>query len=356
MNRRHFLLSMAGGLAAAIVPRSVPGLGAPASARSTLGIADYSFNIRSTAKRSGQRIKPLDDPLDLLKHCQSLGAGGVQMEIGIRDKQYTTTLREYAEAQGMFIEASASLPRAPDDVERFAEMVRTAKQTGAKIIRIAIGGRRYEQFDNAEQFKAFAERSLESIQLAEPIAAREQMYLAVENHKDWRMSDLLAILKRIDSRYVGVCIDTGNSFALLEDPMEVVRAYAPWAFSVHLKDMTVCEYEEGFLLADVPLGDGSLDLPAMIDLLRKTKPGIQFSLEMATRDPLKVPCLTDKYLATFANVPASDLAHALRYVRTHAREKQSLPRVSHLPLDEQVKLEEENVKKCLRYASERLSL
>ncbi len=167
MNRRHFLLSVAGGLAAAVVPRSAPGLGAPASARSTLGIADYSFNIRNTAKRSGQSIKPLDDPLDLLKHCQSLGAGGVQMEIGIRDKQYTTTLREYAEAQGMFIEASASLPRAPDDVERFAETVRTAKQTGAKIVRIAIGGRRYEQFDNAEQFKAFAERSLESIQLAE---------------------------------------------------------------------------------------------------------------------------------------------------------------------------------------------
>ena len=347
---------MAGGLVAAAVPRSVPGLGAPASFRSALGIADYSFNIRNTAKQSGQRIKPLNDPLDFLKYCHGLGAGGVQMIIGIRDKQYTTTLREYAEAQGMFIEASASLPRAPSDVERFAEMVRTAKQTGAKVVRIAIGGRRYEQFDNAEQFKAFAKRSFESIQLAEPIAARQQMFLAVENHKDWRMGELLDILKRLDSQYVGVCIDTGNSFALLEDHMEVVRAYTPWAFSVHLKDMTVCEYEEGFLLADVPLGDGLLDLPAMIDLLRKTKPEIQFSLEMATRDPLKVPCLTDKYLATFANVPASDLARALRYVRTHACDKQSLPRVSHLPLDEQVKLEEENVKKCLRYASEHLGL
>lgn len=356
MNRRHFLLSMAGGSAAVIVSRSVPGLGVPASVRSTLGIADYSFNIRLTAKGSGQRIKPLDDPLDLLKRCQGLGAGGVQMPIGIRDNQYTTALRDYAEAHGMFIEASASLPREPNDVERFAETAGTAKQAGAKIVRVAIGGRRYEQFDNAEQFKAFTKRSLESIQLAEPIVAGQHLYLAIENHKDWRISDLLAILKRLDSPYVGVCIDTGNSFALLEDPMEVVKAYAPWAFSVHLKDMAVGEYEEGFFLADVPLGDGLLDLTAMIDLLRKTKPGIQFTLEMATRDPLKVPCLTDKYLATFANLPASDLAGALRYIRTHAREQQSLPRVSQLPIDEQIKLEEDNIKKCLRYASEHLRL
>jgi sugar phosphate isomerase/epimerase len=31
---------------------------------------------------------------------------------------------------------------------------------------------------------------------------------------------MLEMLKRIDSEYVGVCIDTGNSFSLLEDPIE----------------------------------------------------------------------------------------------------------------------------------------
>jgi len=153
-----------------------------------------------------------------------------------------------------------------------------------------------------------------------------------------------------------VCVDTGNSFALLEDPMAVVEAYAPYAFTVHLKDMAVAEYEDGFLLADVPLGRGVLNLPKMIEIFRKENPGINFSLEMATRDPLEVPCLTEKYWATFEDVPGSDLARALRYVRANASPKQILPKVNHLPMGELVKIEEANIKYCLAFAKEHLDL
>ncbi len=255
----------------------------------------------------------------------------------------------------MFLEGSVSLPKERSDVERFEAALRTAKQAGAKVIRTAIGGRRYEQFDNAGQFEAFAERSLKSLQLAEPVATRQRMRLAIENHKDWRIDQMLDRLKRLGSEYVGVCVDTNNSFALLEDPMAVVEAYAPVGFAAHLKDMAVAEYEDGFLLADVPLGQGLLDLPRMVRILRKARPEIQFSLEMATRDPLKVPCLTQKYWATFEDVPGSDLARTLRYVRENASPER-LPKVNHLPLGEQVKLEEENIKRCLRYASKHLNL
>jgi hypothetical protein len=76
---------------------------------------------------------------------------------------------------------------------------------------------------------------------------------------------------------------------------------------------------------------------------------------MATRDALKVPCLTDRYWVTFADVPGSDLARALRYVRANAS-TESLPKVNHLPLDELVKLEGDNIKQSLAFAKERLNL
>jgi len=76
---------------------------------------------------------------------------------------------------------------------------------------------------------------------------------------------------------------------------------------------------------------------------------------MATRDPLKVPCLTEKYWATFKDVPGFDLARTLRYVRANANPLH-LPRVSHLTLDEQIRLEEANIAKCLVFSSERLNL
>jgi sugar phosphate isomerase/epimerase len=141
----------------------------------------------------------------------------------------------------------------------------------------------------------------------------------------------------------------------LEDPMALVEAYAPWAASVHLKDAAVKEYDEGFLLADEPLGDGLLDLPAMVATLRKAAPKIHFTLEMMTRDPLKVPCLTPKYWATMANVPGSELARTLTVVRAKTP-KEPLPTVRGLSLEQRLKLEDDNVRKCLGYARARLGL
>ena len=355
MDRREVLCSIVGGLAAATIGDMGRIYGMEETKSSRLGIADFSYNIRLRAERTGRMKGKLGDPLNFLDHCHNIGAGGVQINISVRDEAYARKLRQKAEAYGMFVEGSASLPQDRSGIERFEATVRTAKQAAAKVIRIAIGGRRYEQFSKADQFKAFAERTWKSLQLAEPVAARQRMRLAIENHKDWRIDQMLDMLKRISSEYVGVCVDTGNSFALLEDPMAVVETYAPYGFAAHLKDMAVAEYGDGFLLADVPLGQGVLNLPNMVETLRKANPEIQFSLEMATRDSLKVPCLTDKYWATFAKVPGSDLARTLRYVRANASPER-LPKVNHLPLDKLVELEEANIKKCLAFAREHLDL
>ena len=131
--------------------------------------------------------------------------------------------------------------------------------------------------------------SIHSLSLAAPVVARHGVLLAVENHKDWRADELIAMLKRVGNDHVGVCLDTGNSIALLEDPMEVVEALAPRAFTTHFKDMGLEEYREGFLLAEVPLGTGVLDLPRVVRILRTARPEIRFNIEMITRDPLEVP-------------------------------------------------------------------
>ena len=356
MNRRDALFSIAGGAAVSILGTPARAPGFARSKGTQLGIAQFSYNIRLKAGRSGRAKIRLDDPLNFLDHCHEVGAGGVQMSIGVREETFASKLRHKAEAYGMFVEGSAGLPPSRSDVEKFEAVVRTAKQAGANVIRVAMGGRRYEQFDRAEQFRTFADRSQKSLQLGEPVAARHGMRLAIENHKDRRIPEMLEMLNHISSEYVGLCVDTGNSFALLEDPMATVEAYAPWALAAHLKDMALAEYEDGFLLADVPLGKGVLNLPEMVGIFRKANPGINFSLEMATRDPLQVPCLTEKYWATFEDVPGSDLARTLRYVRANASSKQILPKVNHLPTDKLVRIEETNIKQSLAYAKEHLDL
>jgi hypothetical protein len=113
------------------------------------------------------------------------------------------------------------------------------------------------------------------------------------------------------------------------------------------------EYPQGFLLAEVPYGTGILDLPPMIRTLRSVRPEIRFNVEMITRDPLKVPCLTDSYWETFPDLPARHLARALSLVRGHPP-KQALPRISSLAQADQLRAEDENVRLCLAFGRERL--
>ncbi len=147
----------------------------------------------------------------------------------------------------------------------------------------------------------------------------------------------------------------GNNLALLEDPVETVEALAPWAYSVHLKDMAIAEYEDGFLLSEVPLGEGFLDLKKLVVTVRKHHPEVQFGLEMITRNPLKIPCLTDGYWATFEDVSGQRLARMLALVRSH-KPARPLPRLDGLSREQQMEREAENIRQCLAYARRHLDL
>jgi sugar phosphate isomerase/epimerase len=255
----------------------------------------------------------------------------------------------------MFVEGICALPRDRADLDRFEAELLTARRAGAGVVRVVmLPGRRYERFSSREEYLEWTARGVASLELAAKAAARRGVRLALENHKDQRVEERLEVLARVDAAHVGACVDTGNSFALLEDPVEVVRAFASRAFSVHLKDQAVREHENGFLFADAALGDGFLDLEEMVRILRGARPDVRFSLETITRDPLEVPCLTEGYWASFGDVPAADLARTLRLVRTHAAT--GLLSVSGLSLEAQVRLEEDVVTRSLAFARDRLDL
>jgi sugar phosphate isomerase/epimerase len=328
---------------------------ADAGGRKRLGLVLYSFAVRLAADKAGGPTASLNDPLVFLEHCHQLGAGGIQTPFGTRDRSYTSRLRAKAESYGLYLEGIIRLPRDRADLERFTAEARTAVEVGARVLRTTLlSGRRYEVFDSAAAFQAARAQALQSLAFAEPVVARHGLCLAVENHKDFRTDELTALLKRLDSRHVGVCVDTGNNLALLEDPHEVVEALAPWASTVHLKDMAVAECEDGFLLSEVPLGEGMLDLTQIVGTLRRAQPKIQFGLEMITRDPLRVPCLTPRYWKTLGTLPGRDLARTLALAR---RQKTGqLPRLSGLTRVQQLAAEDANVRKSLAYAAKHLQL
>ncbi len=352
MTRRDLLRTLA---AAPVALGAASRLGAT-DARNRLGVCTYSYNLHWNAARGQHPNVRFKTPVEFLDYCHQLGSAGVQIVVGNWSPEETAKVRARAEATGQYVEGQVNLPRQAGDVERFDAQVRTAKAAGADVVRgVCMGGRRYEVFKAAEEFRRFQEQSWRALTLAEPVVRKHGVRLGIENHKDNRVPELVDLLKRLGSEWVGVCLDTGNSIALLEDPYAVVEALAPLTVTTHFKDMAVAESDDGFLLSEVPLGEGYLDLPRIVNTIRRAAPQARFNLEMITRDPLRIPCLTDRYWATLESVTGHQLARALANVRARAAKK-PLPRTTGLSVDERLQAEDDNVRKCFRYAREHLGL
>lgn len=342
MKRRTFLATT---LAAAAAPSSsVP--------RQRLGItiASYAKHWRSKPALPGWQ-----DALKVLDRCQELGAGSLQISVNNWSEDFAGAVREKRESLNVTLEGQISLPKKTSDLDRFEANLKAAKEAGSKILRcVCLGGRRYETFKTLDSWKTFVKESRAALERAEPLLKKHGLKLAVENHKDWRIDEHLELMRHLDSEWIGVNFDFGNNLALLEDPHEMAEALAPYILTTHVKDMGLQPYQDGFLLSEVPLGEGILDLPKLITICRKAKPDIQFNLEMITRDPLKIPVLTEQYWITMSKLPAPDLARTLRLVQDRSAKK--LPSTSDKDREAQLALEDAQVRSCFAYAKKHLAL
>ncbi|MEO5998453.1 MAG: TIM barrel protein [Chitinophagaceae bacterium] len=321
-----------------------------------MGVVVHSYAARWLSKVQSQKYPGFTNAIDLLEHCHQIGAGGVQVIVKDWSEDFAKSLRDKREKFGMYLEGSIGVPARVEDVPRFEKEVINAKEAGAQILRtVTSGGRRYEVFHSSEAVQEFKKNALISLRLAEPVLRKYKVKLAIENHKDWRADELVGALKQLNSEWIGVTLDFGNSISLLEDPMEVIEKLAPYIFSTHVKDMAVEEYKDGFLLSEVPMGKGFLNLPKIISLCRQHNPAVTFNLEMITRDPLEIPCLKDGYWAAFEGIPRTDLDKTLRFVK-QKKSASPLPRVSQLNAEERLSVEENNILECLKYSRDKLGL
>jgi sugar phosphate isomerase/epimerase len=156
-----------------------------------------------------------------------------------------------------------------------------------------------------------------------------------------------------------VHLDFVNNVSLCEDPMQTLDNLLPYVTGAHIKDMAVAPYTDGFLLSEVVLGDGFLDLKTMVRKLREKDANLVFDLETITRDPLKIPVFTDKYWVTFDDsyspLPGRDLARTLELVQKNPPKK-PLPKTTGLSPAEQLKNEDDNNLASVLYARQNLGL
>ncbi len=114
--------------------------------------------------------------------------------------------------------------------------------------------------------------------------AKQQVYLAIENHEASSFLDLQTLCQEIDNAYIGVCLDTVNSLGRGEGVREVTTALMPHTVCLHVKDFTVIRHQSDMELTitGAAEGAGQLDIPAQFELLHNFRKDASVILEQWT--------------------------------------------------------------------------
>jgi L-ribulose-5-phosphate 3-epimerase len=109
-----------------------------------------------------------------------------------------------------------------------------------------------------------------------PALARHRVEIHLET--SLAPADFAALLREVDSPFIWVNYDTGNSASIGFDPREEFAAYGAQIASVHLKDRK----RKG---PTVPLGEGDVDFPLIAQLLNQVDYRGIFTLQVAREQP-----------------------------------------------------------------------
>ena len=284
-----------------------------------VGVSEWSLH-----QNFGRTVKP-PTPMNVMQFIDLAGrwkADGLQIESVPDDEKAVAEIRSRAEKLGLYIEVEAGGLKP----ERIAKKLQAAKLLGAKVLRTFPAIDRYRKdIPLGRQLKT-AEENLRQIAAA---AEKLNILVGVENHQnlvidkvekqDITGAELAELLDRVDSPFVGVCLDTGNAIGLLEDPMEAAKMLAPRTVTVHLKDYRIKRTFRGAEFAGCALGRGSIDLSAILRLLRERSPlGDNLCLNVeAAVERISVPFLDPEFWDGYAPGDAARVPAYLRFIRDH---------------------------------------
>ena len=244
-----------------------------------LGLETFSYHLAFAYGKM--------DIFDFIRRSTELGLDGVQINVegddlghlGNDDPGFLKEVRALIESFGMFVE----LDTCNTDPANLARVLTVCRALGADVMRVyaSIGGNpRQELFQAAADLKQMV-----------GLCADYGIKIALENHEHETSGEILEVVRRVDSPWVGTHIDTGNSMMVWEQPLEAIAAMAPYAVSTHFKDHLVIMVGNQPMIVGVPLGRGAIDCEACFRILAEKSPLTRINIEVCYGyiAPFRVP-------------------------------------------------------------------
>lgn len=261
------------------------------------------------------------DPLGLpgfVRIAQEIGARTLELDLRWLTPLDEATLGDIANeaaGAGMTIVCSTWLRHEPD--ETLDDARRIARTLGGALIRMHLApvleGARASYGDRWPAMVAHAG----SVLRREAARARDDgLRIGIENHQDFGSEELLAFANAAGDN-VGIVLDTGNPFAVGEDPVAFTERVAHRLVHVHLKDYRAQFTDDGYRLVRCAIGDGCVPFALIADVIARLTPGLPIttSLEPAALDSRHIRLFTADWWKYYPPRAAHELAVALGRLR-----------------------------------------
>jgi sugar phosphate isomerase/epimerase len=243
--RRHFLQTTAAALLAEAAAHAIQPLGRTGKARLQLSVAAYSFRDYFTGElqRGGGKTVPAGQAMDMFKFidfCAEHGCEGAELTSYFLPKaltsDYLVQIRRHAFVKGVAISGTAignnfSHPKGEKrdaEIAATKEWIDRAAVLGTSHIRVFAGQTKELTRDEADKLVVAA------LEECSDYAGQKGIFLGIENHDAIGSAEhLLKLIKQVNSRWLGVNLDSGNFRT--ENPYDDFAQIAPYAVNVQLK-------------------------------------------------------------------------------------------------------------------------
>ena len=224
-----------------------------------LGIGSYTYTWAIGV--AGHPPKVALTPFDLLERASRLGIKVVQFcdnlpltELSAKDLDRFDQERRQRDIQ-------IELGTRGLDAGNLQQYLALCQRLGSPILRLVI--------DRAGD-EPSAEEALNRLKPLVRDCAAAGVRLAIENHDRFSSGTLADLVEQLGRRYVGICLDTVNSFGALEGPDVVVRRLGEYVVCLHVKDFTIrrVSHSMGFVVEGCAAGQGRLDVPWLLTQLK----------------------------------------------------------------------------------------
>jgi len=204
------------------------------------------------------------------------------------------------------------------DVETLRAVLPLAKRAGATTVRAMLAGfLEGARAVHVPDWSEYMRQAIVKLMSIYPLLEEYDLRLGIENHQDATSDDLLALCS-VGPR-IGVTFDVVNPLAVGEEPFEFARKLGSRIFNVHLKDYTIHPTASGYRLVRAALGEGVIDWPAMVSLVRGLAPTASWNIELAAIYARHIRLYELDWWRGYSPRSALELLPVLRFAAHHAQ-------------------------------------